>query len=314
MSEPGELRTYTSLRELLERPELLLPPECVLPRLGYRGRLVALCGPDKSGKSTLLAHGSAAASRGRTFLGERIPDPLRVVHMGLEEAISDAVRRFDELAADPDKIRMLTLAGADLLEQTSEMLAAEPADLIVVDSLSEYARVACGGVPDDGDSSGWSGVVRPLVALAREHAVAVVVLHHVRRSDGQYRGSSEIAAAVDALLEMRTPGTNEDPNVRHISGRGRWPIPAYSVTLRDGWYELGGAAAPLSLDALVILHVEQNPDVSPDRLAKAVGKRKDDVLRVVNQLLVRGAIINTGTDKRKQLRATAARPQLEVLS
>ena len=63
---------------------------------------------------------------------------------------------------------------------------------MVVDSLQEYARVTIGAAPDDGDNAGWSAVIRPLVQLAREYDIAVVVLHHVRRSDGHFRGAGEL--------------------------------------------------------------------------------------------------------------------------
>ena len=72
MTGEEEPVVFASMAELQARPELLAPPECVIPHFAYRGRLVILAGPDKSGKSTIMAHAMAALSRGTRFLGEEV--------------------------------------------------------------------------------------------------------------------------------------------------------------------------------------------------------------------------------------------------
>lgn len=306
----GDTPVYLTLAELLQRPELLRPPECVVPRLAYRGRLVLLAGPDKSGKSTLLAHAVARLTRGESYLGALTRGRhRRAVVVGLEEAPGDAVRRLHELGADPDRVMLVVLAQPDLLKRTRQLLAEWPADMVVVDSLSEYARVTCGTVPEDGDSAGWAAVVRPLVALAREYDLAIVLLHHVRRSDGQYRGSSEIAAAADCLLELVMPRDGEDPTIRHIRGRGRWPVEPYAVQLKDGRYELAGGDA-LSLDARVLLHVEAHPGCSRREVRGAVGGRATAVDAAIGTLLARGAIQDHGRDGRSSLYPPSGQPDI----
>lgn len=299
---------FATLAELLERPELLKPPECVVPRLAYRGRCVLLAGPDKSGKSTLLAHAGAKLSHGHTWLGEATTQG-RVVHLGLEEALGDAVRRYADLGADPERVQLVTMAPPDLLARTSALLDSWPADLLVVDSLAEWARVTMGQAPDDGDASGWGAIVRPLVALARQHNLAVVLLHHVRRSDGQARGSGEILAAVDATYELQVTGPSEDPTLRRIRGRGRWPIEPYSVVYTDGRYGLAGGGV-LSLDALVLIHVEGHPGASKNNIRQAVQGRATAVDAAVARLIERGAIENRGTSDRPQYFTPS--PQVEI--
>ncbi len=307
-----EMPAYLTLAALLERPELLAPPESVLPRLAYRGRAVLLAGPDKSGKSTFVADGAAHLTRGRAWLGEAVRRG-QVVWCGLEEHISDAVRRFRALEADPERIRLLVLAPPDVLARTRRALDELPADLLVVDSLTEYARVACGGVPDDGDAAGWSAVIRPLVALAREYHLAVIVVHHVRKSDGTYRGSTELAAAVDALLELVMPLTGEDASLRRLRGRGRWPIEPCTLTL-DGndRYQLAGGM-PVSLDARVLIYVEDNPGSSRNQVRKNVGGRATAVDAAIDRLLTTGAIANVGTPDRPQLAKASVQGALEGL-
>jgi hypothetical protein len=294
--EPGEPPVFATLEELQQFPELLRAPESVIPRFAYRGRLTALAGPDKSGKSTLAAHAMTSLSWGKDFLGEPVSKRYgRTVLLGFEEAVGDEVRRLTDLAACAARINVLQWGPPEVLLRTRELLKAWPADLLVVDSLTECARVMLGEVPANGDDSGWSAVIRPLVALSRQFDLAVLVLHHTRRSDGQYRGASEIAAAVDAMIEMENPKPGEDPTLRRFTGRGRWSIEPFTIVQRDHGYELGGGTE-LSLDARLLLHVEKIPGLSTGELRRRVGSRKEAVIDALRRLSDRGAIENRGAE------------------
>jgi hypothetical protein len=136
--------------------------------------------------------------------------------------------------------------------------------------------------------------------VARTHDAALLLLHHVRKSDGTYRDSSEIAAAVDCLLTLATPGLEDAPNERRITGRARWTVEPYTVALRHDCYELS-SGAELSIDARVLLHVEANPGTSRNATRKAVRARGSAVDGEINRLLVRGAIENHGSEDRMKL-------------
>lgn len=303
-------RIFSTLAELLARPELLAPPECVLPRIAYRGRAVLLAAPDKAGKSTLLAHGATAVSCGRSFLGEPVA-PGRVVWLGLEEALGDAVRRYSELGADPDRVQLVTMSPPDLRERLDDLLTDWPADLVVIDSLHEYARVTCGETPADGDNSMWGAVVRPLVALARKHEIALVLLHHVRKSDGEGRGPTEIFAAVDATLTMYRPKKDEDSSSRRIEGRGRWAIEPFRVALRETRYELHDGAG-ISLDARVLIAIEANPGCSVRTVRESVTGSAQKIAMAINELIERGAVVDRGSMDRRAFYAASADPEREV--
>lgn len=303
-------RIFSTLAELLARPELLEPPECVLPRIAYRGRCVLLAGPDKAGKSTLLAHGATALSCGRSWFGEPTTRG-RVVWLGLEEALGDAVRRYSELGADPDQVQLVTMSPPDLRDRLDALLTEWPADLVVIDSLHEYARITCGDTPADGDNSMWGAVVRPLVALARKHGTALVLLHHVRKSDGEGRGPTEIFAAVDATLTMYRPKKEDDPTSRRIEGRGRWAIEPFRVALRGTRYELheGGG---ISLDARVLIAIETNPGCSLRTIRDEVTGSAQTISKAVHELIGRGAVVDRGDNGRMMLYASSQVPASEV--
>lgn len=279
------------LRDLLERPELLEPPEEVLCGLAWKGRTTLLSGADKLGKSTYASHGATAITRGGWWQGQRVKQG-RAILCAPDEALGDSVRRLHELGADADRLRILHVRPPDLLGSLRALLEQWPADLVVVDSLAEWARIVRGSAPEDGDAAGWGLVVRPLVQLTRDFpGAALLLLHHPRRSDGQYRGSGEIAAAVDCLLEMTPPQSGEDATVRRIRGRARWPIQPYSVALRGDRYELVGGME-LSADVRVLMHVEHHAATGTSLRAtrEAVSGARGRVDAAVNALLGRGAI------------------------
>ncbi len=274
---------FPLLRDLQNRPDLMRPPEEVVPRLAFRGRTTLLNAGDKSGKSTLAGHAAAAKSRGDRWLGRTLSRG-HVVVVAPDEAPGETVRRMQELDADPDRVRILLTPPTDMHAMLSALLEESPADLVIVDSLAEYSRLQLGRAPEDGDSSGWGAVIRPLVALSRSRDVALLILHHVRRSDGQYRGSGEIAAAVDCLLEMIPPEQGEDPTLRRFRGRARWPIEEFSVRLTDQGYVLGGGGS-LSLEAQVLADTNLNPGTSRTAQFKRIGGRKQTYLATVTRLV-----------------------------
>lgn len=313
-----EEAAFATLDELLAEAGLLEPPPCVVPRLAYRGRTTLLAGPDKSGKSTLMAHAAAAVSRSDSFLGEQSGEEHggRIVWAGLEESLGDAVRRFSDLDADPENVRLIRSPDAAVHDHIRKALREEAADLVVIDSLIEYARLVGGEAPKSGDDAAWANVMRPLVALSREFDVAVVVLHHTRKSDGQYRGSTEIAAAVDALLEISMPSAADDSTVRRISGRGRdaMAVEPFAITFGPDGYELSDGAE-LPLKARIIVTLRENPGLSQNKLRDAVEARTEEVREAAVQLMAAGIVVNRGKQSRWKLYLKeTAQEEFEVVS
>lgn len=290
--KPEDPSTFVLLRELLDRPELLLPPASVIPRLAWRGRTTGLVGPDKSGKSTLSGHAVAALTTKGHWLGETM-EKGRAVIVAPDEAVGDTVRRLNEAGAHPDRTQILILRPPDLLRELNALLTEWPADLIIVDSLAEWARMMLGRAPEDGDSSGWGAVVRPLVQVSRDHDCATILLHHPRRSDGQYRGSGEIAAAVDCLLEITMPQNGEDPTLRRFRGRARWPLEEFSLRLHENEYVMGGGGL-LSIEARILMDLAVYPGTSRNQQHDRIGGNRSKYLASINIMMDAGMVIERG--------------------
>jgi hypothetical protein len=130
--------------------------------------------------------------------------------------------------------------------------------------------------------------------------MALVVLHHVRRTDGQARGAGDILAAADMLLEMRR-GSEEGP-VRWISGRGRDGTYAgpFEVIMRDGEYDLHGKADENIVRAILDA-VQAEPGINRSEIYRRVGRARGAVIAEIERLLEHGVIVNTGTDLLTQI-------------
>jgi len=199
---------FYTLAELHANPSLLVPPEPLAPPLAYKGRVTLLAAPPKKGKSTLLGHSLAAASRAG----------LRCGLLTLDEALGETVARLIRFGADPDRIFLTDQRPSDLPAWVD---ATGGLDVLAIDALQHFAPTV-----KSGDAAGWTAVFAPVKAVARTRGCAVVVLHHTRRSDDQYRDSSAIGAEPDLIIEMKPRGTE-----RVATCQGRFRAAGFTVSL-----------------------------------------------------------------------------------
>ena len=287
-----------SLANILDGSVSLDLPEPVVDRLAWRGRASMLYSREKVGKSTLLAAAAAAVTKPDPFLGSEPQAPQNILwHVG-EEHLEDVARRFQEFGADPDRTFILPWSSNPLQALKAAIEEVEPA-LVVIDTLAAYAEEAA---PDSGDASAWKAVLAPLVRLARDHDVALVILHHATKgASGEYRDSTAIGAEMDMLIEMRE---GDVPGVRMLKPRGRWKVDPYTVIYeeaRDGRppsFRL--AEGDLSVDQKVILYLKANGGASKRAVREGVGGRSADVDGAVFRLLSAGKIEDLGDNQRSE--------------
>jgi len=288
LSPLGQDRSpFRSLAEILENPAALDPPQPVAPRLAWRGRVTLLAAREKDGKSTLASAAAAAVTRGAVFLeGPAIRGD--VLYLALEEHESDVASRLCHFDADPS--RMFLAMQLDRPAENLERAARthRPA-LIVVDTLAAFVG---GDIEDPGNSSAWTPLMTRLVRIAREHEVAVLLLHHARKSDGAYRDSTAIGAAVDVLLELRTDP--QDTNARHLKAKGRFgfAVPNTSVCLTENGFLL--ASGEISLEARVLAFVQAQPGCSLRQVTQGVAGRDSDISAAVHALIAGARMVNNG--------------------
>jgi hypothetical protein len=206
-----------SLFRVLDFTKTIPEPPSVWSGFVYQGDLCLAAGVPKLGKSWLtMALATVIANGGGWFLGTEVIGG-RVLYFDEEnppDVIQGRMRRLG--LTRYENVQMIANGGLrldthpELLMQQALMF--QPS-LIVIDSL---ARVHA---KDENSFSEMSeilnGVLKP---LARDTGAGVILIHHHDKSGHGPRGSSDIEAAVDCIMNVRgTPGEGAFT----ISMRGR---------------------------------------------------------------------------------------------
>lgn len=287
-------KTFRWLSEILEDPDMLQPPKPVAARLAWKGRLTLLAAPPKGGKSTLAGAAAAAVSVGSTFLGEETVAG-NVLIVSLEESLQDFSRRFVRFGANPARIAVIDrTAGENLLDDIWKTAEEIQPSLIIWDTLGAFASHISGKPLDPGDSQGWTRVMLEILDIARVYG-ASLLLHHSRRSDGQYRDSSAIGANVDVILEMF--GEGEAPRV--IKGRGRFEVNETKLKLEGDAFVL--VETETEIAERILKFVGAHPRCSWREIREGVGGRIVEVQKVRDKLLKERRLANVGTHAQEHL-------------
>ncbi len=284
-------RNVWLLSDLLANDSIMRPPPPIVPRLAWAGRSTLLAAREKSGKSTLIGYIAAQVSTGGTFLD----DPCElgdVLIVGLEENPGDAARRLRHFGANGKRVHLMTHFRGDPKDRPRELL--EEIDridpvLVIVDTLAAYSD---GLIQDDNNATQMTAVLQPLSALAHQRGVALVVVHHARKSDGKSRGSTAITAATDVVCEFWPPDEDADPTLRRLSSRGRVPlVRQYDMRFSGDTYSLvTSEEAPL--DARIVTVVMDRPGISLTDLVDALRARRELVQRAVTDMLAKRMLVN----------------------
>lgn len=274
-----------TLQEIISNPELLKPPQVVVERFAWAGRVTLLAGREKGGKSTVGSALAASVSSGRWFLGVE-GRAGRVLVVSLEEHLSDLASRLVRWKANPAHVVILDRLGDDPLADLEAAVDRVRPAAMIVDSLSALTEVL--GL-ESGSASAWTPVMGRISRLSHDTGTAIVLIHHGRKSDGRYRDSTAIGAGVDAVLEMSEDAG--DAWVRKFKAKARWHIGDFAVRLVDAetpHYEL--AAGELSLDARVHLYVESNDGPTTNDVKRDVTGKGSAIVASLKLLAVRDAI------------------------
>lgn len=307
-------RTRWRLDELLENDAIMRPPPPVVPYLAWASRSTLLAAREKSGKSTLTGYIAACVSNGADFLDEPTT-PGAVLIIGLEEYIGDTARRLRDFHADKTRVELVDTFSGETSERLSEIrahVAAVKPVLVVIDSLMAYSA---GVITDANNSTQTQATVQGLTDLAHETGVALIIIHHARKSDGKYRDSSAIGGAVDIIAEVFCPDENTDPTARRVRPVGR--APTRGVDFRYDGYgysrvdALAGTKAPLEQRILDV--VRDRPGVTGNDVRDAVSENKQRVVDCIRFMLNKRLIVNGGSATFYQLFTPEAAEQRRIL-
>lgn len=232
----------------------------VVPGVLYEG-LTILASRPKLGKTWLMLGTAAAVASGGYALGTVKVDAGDVLYLALEDGEKRLQKRLRQLLGDQGPPARLHLAtGFPLLDEGGEealerwLLAHPEARLIVVDTLKRFRpREKAGASIYNLDYD----ALAPLADLAHAYGVAIVVVHHCRKSDAEdpldlISGSTGLTGAADgAIVLTRARGQAEaELHVTHRDADDAELALRWDEQL-SGWRLLGDAEEHRRSDARI---------------------------------------------------------------
>ncbi|MFG3340373.1 AAA family ATPase [Glycomyces sp. NPDC048151] len=284
---PPKRRVAWSATDLMdaEFPE----PKWAVPGMICEG-VNLFCGPPKVGKSwASLGLGLDIAAGGVAF-GSIPVNAGPVLYLALEDTARRLQSRMRTLLAGnraPEQLTIVTECprldngGAEMIDG---WLTAHPtARLVVVDVFAKIRPAAAhGSNAYDADYAAIGAIKR----LADKHAVAFLVVHHVRKAGSddflsEVSGTNGIAGAADATLVLKR-GRGKADGLLHITGRDVEEVEhAFAFDpARGAWRLLDGDPRKLTeSDNLTTVYdwLLDNPESGPAAIAAGTGIKPESV-------------------------------------
>jgi hypothetical protein len=202
------------------------PIKYVVPGVIVEG-LTLLAAKPKFGKSWLMLHAAIAVARGGFTLGEIHCTEGDVLYCALEDNLRRLKSRMTKLLGSqqpwPKRLQFICemprLAEGGLT-QIKEWIAAAPHPrLVIIDTL---AMVRAPKKRDESSYDADYAAVRELRALANQHGIAIVAVHHLRKADADdafdtVSGTLGLIGAPDTILVLKRDTTGTIV----LHGRGR---------------------------------------------------------------------------------------------
>ncbi|HVT38454.1 MAG TPA: AAA family ATPase [Gemmatimonadaceae bacterium] len=188
----------------------------LIPSLAALGLFTVIYGAPKSGKTTLAMHMAASVVGTRDFLGGRVERPSPVLWLDLEQSRRTTRLRMIDVGAHRAIEPLDVWVGhpptlLDLLA-TIEKLGVV---MVVVDSLSRWLLLE-----NENDNSEINRKIAPILTAFQARDVALVVIHHDRKSEGtggrNLRGGGALLAMCDVACEVAKEQDGE-PGMRRLS-------------------------------------------------------------------------------------------------
>ena len=294
--------SLTKIREIPEEDRQWIV-DGLLPADGV-SMLVA---PPKVGKSTLARCLAVAMTKdgGIRWIGRDVRMGP-VLHLALEERRQTVRQHYDMLGAHGDHIYILSDAPAnpdDRNPMLRETIREVGAALVIIDPLFRWTRI------EDGNSYAETmKALDPILAIARERNTHIMLVHHARKSGGEYGseslGSTGLAASVDTVLSLSRENAR-----RILYGFGRDGVELEKTLLRmdeDGWIsaaETKRAADLRDLARRVLDLLEsENELMTGPQIRHRLGANKERCNTAVRMLVNDGDVEQLGDGNRRRYR------------
>lgn len=187
------------------------------PYIAY-GKITIMHGNPGDGKTNIALKIASQCSTGETLPGQINMDPITVIYQTAEDGLGDTIKpRLIDAGADQERIFTISEEKEflDLSDsRIEEAIVATGAKLLIIDPLQAYL-----GDIDMNNCIAVRNKLKRVVKLAQDYKIAVILIGHLNKAQGQnsiYRtiGSADFAAVVRSILVV---GRHKDnPSIRVI--------------------------------------------------------------------------------------------------
>lgn len=287
----GQMKTLHRLDVAHMVREQPPPVPWVIRGLAVKGCLTLLTGREGEGKSLLAASLAGAVAAGESVAGMECLQGTALV-VDAENGKHEIHRRVHSLGLPTSGVEVVEADGFHLGRDLGELIALirEVSPLFVV--LDSFRSLWPGG--DENDPAAAAAVLDPLRNALRAEGAAGLLLHHLAKGAGDYRGSTAIGASVELGFKLtRAPEDPEKADRRKLdcykcrpapeperrwlvlhAERGRVYVDAADPYESDA--EGLAAARPVRAElAPDMLEAAREPIAWPD-LARAIGREPKD--------------------------------------
>lgn len=195
----------------------LQPPGWVVDGLIPRGGISLLFAPENTGKSFFALDMGLSVARGVLFLGHKV-SAGQVLYIAGEGAFGyvNRVAAYQQEKASQgwgnapfhfiaDSINLSTPEGRAELGSVMAQLLPDLPITIIIDTLH-----ACMPGLDENSSKDIGKFTEIALELVRELRVTVLLVHHSKKGENEYRGHSSIAAACDSMIMIEAEPGDRD--------------------------------------------------------------------------------------------------------
>ena len=268
------------------------------------GAVGVIGGAPKCGKTWLALELAVAVASGRACLGRfAVPAAGPVLLYAAEDAPLHVRQRLEALAhargAAFDTLDLGLIVEPSLridrpedIDRLRATLARHAPRLLILDPYVRLQRA------DENNATEVSAILATLRDLSRAFAVALLLVHHARKSQSDYsgqalRGSSDFHAWGDSNLYLRRRAQDLLLTVEHRSAAAPRPLTLrlaenpLRLEIRDGEPPSPSSG---SLEQRVLAALTQGPQ-RLDELRRTVGARKQSVADTIHVLEGKGHVV-----------------------
>lgn len=299
--KPSRIKPLAAWRSGISAAALMLldlpPIRYVVPDYIVEG-LTVLAGAPKARKSWMMLDVATAVASGGHALGSIKCEQGDVLYLALEDnrrRLQDRLRKMDMTEA-AERLTLCTMwptGDAAVAEIEAWADAVEKPVLAIVDTLIRVREMIGKEASYDADYRALSA----LQDLALRLGIAIVVVHHTRKSDAvdpfdEVSGTRGLTGAADTVLVLRRENTGTASHRATLYGRGR-DIPEIERALEfhDNnfrWSVLGDSrcvAATIEQQEILALLNETDGPMKLAEIVKAVGKSSSNVRNLLAKMI-----------------------------